>query len=312
MIFVHEENKFLHILFFCCVCALFVGISFWGGKNYTKASLIDSVGADTSSMVTGGDSISEISLAPEKDFASIIASGINAKAALSLYPTGPQSGKVLFEQNQDQKLPVASLTKLMTALVALERYDAAQKTQISALAMAQEGAQGTLKEGETLSVRNLLFIALIESSNRAAFALSEIMGTEAFIAAMNEKAQALGMVNTHFDDTTGLSNGSYSTARDIAMLAQYLFETQPLFKEIIGYRSYGLYVDGSFHHLLENTNKLLGWYHIIGGKTGWTTEARGCFMAIQQYETGEYRVNVILGAEDRFSEMEKLIITANQ
>jgi len=83
--------------------------------------------------------------------------------------------KILFEKESKKKLPVASLTKLMTALVVLENYDLDQEVIISEQAMVQEGVQGVLKLGETLSVEDLLYIALIESSNRAAYALSEVM-----------------------------------------------------------------------------------------------------------------------------------------
>lgn len=310
MIIVRQPNKLFHFLLFCCVFALFFGISFWSGAGRNKAILTGSLEASASNAVEIA-APEEIQPVEIETFPNIQA-GVRAQAALVMWPTGEQTGRILYDQNKDKKLPIASLTKLMTALIALEQLDLNQKTLVSKNAMAQEGVQGALKEGETLSVRNLLFISLIESSNRAAYALSEIMGVENFIAAMNERAQALGMANTSFADSTGLSKSSYSSAQDIAMLTQYLFETQPLFKEIIGYKTYGLYIDGIFHHTLENTNKMLGENYIIGGKTGWTTEARGCFVAIQQYGAGDYQINVILGAEDRFLEMNKLINTANQ
>lgn len=222
--------------------------------------------------------------------------------------------KILFNRDSKKKLPIASLTKLMTALVVLENYDLNQKVVISQAAMEQEGEQGNLLAWETLSVKNLLYITLIESSNRAAYALSEVMGNDKFIASMNEEAQKMGLLNTHFNDSTGLDPKSYSTAEDLAKLSQYLFLNYPLFKEITGLKEFDLYLDGNvFHHKLISTNKLLGEVPgVVSGKTGWTDTAKGCFMVIQESpKKGNYLIYVVLGAEDRFGEMKKLIDRVN-
>ncbi len=214
----------------------------------------------------------------------------------------------IFSKEAQKKLPIASLTKLMTALVVLENYELNSKIVISKNAMAQEGEQGRLTLNESLSVKDLLYISLIESSNRATYALSEVMGLPEFLSAMNKKSLDLGMINTHFTDSTGLGGQSYSTAEDLAKLSEYLFLHYPLFNEIISLKEYNLYVNGVLHHRLVNTNKLLGTAGIIGGKTGWTNEARGCFMVIQKTgPNGNYFVHIVLGAEDRFLEMQKLI-----
>jgi D-alanyl-D-alanine carboxypeptidase len=230
---------------------------------------------------------------------------VNAQSAFSV---DADSGNVLFAMNPQQKLPIASLTKLMTALVVLQKYDMNQKVIIDEKAMAQEGEQGSLKLGDVLSVKDLLYISLIESSNRAAFALSEVMGTNNFIAVMNITASNMGLLNTRFEDSTGLSAGSYSTAQDIAKLSAYLLKHYPLFGTIVGLKEYDLYLDdGTLHRKLVTTNKLLGQFGIIGGKTGWTNDAKGCFMAIQQLSPENYSINVILGADDRFLEMQHLL-----
>lgn len=226
--------------------------------------------------------------------------------------------KMLFHKNENEKLPVASLTKLMTALLVLENYNLNQKIIIDQAAMDQVGEQGGLELGQTLSVKNLLHIALMESSNRAAYALSEVTGPGAFVEAMNARAQALGLTNTHFQDSTGLDSGSYSTAQDIATLTEYLFDHQPLFREIVGLKEYDLYLDdGSFHHRLISTNKLLGERGILGGKTGFTTDAKGCFVVIESLPGASdaspnnppqpYIINVVLGSDDRFFEMQQII-----
>ena len=234
---------------------------------------------------------------------------IQAPAAISV-EMGHDTNKILFSKNETIKLPIASLTKLMTALVALENYSLDQKVAISGLAMTQEGTQGNLKAGEILSVNDLLYITLIESSNRSAYALSEVIGAENFITTMNATAERLGLVNTHFTDSTGLSSQSHSTVEDLVKLSNYLFKTYPIFNQIINTKEYDLYLtNGQFHHKLVNTNKLLGVTpEVIGGKTGWTNEAKGCFMVIEKSpKEGNYIINVVLGADDRFLEIKNII-----
>jgi len=237
---------------------------------------------------------------------------INAESAISIEIAEGKS-KILFEKNSQKRLPIASLVKLMTALVVLEKYDLSKKVVIDKSIMAEEGEQGNLKLGEVLSVKNLLYITLIESSNRAAYAISEVVGKDEFVALMNKKAKNLGLLNIYFKDSTGLDAGSYSTVQDIAKLSEYLFLNYPLFREIMGLKEFNLYLDnGLFHHKLINTNKLLGEVPgVILGKTGWTDFAKGCFMVIQDLslKTGshKYVIHVVLGAKDRFGEMKKLI-----
>lgn len=217
--------------------------------------------------------------------------------------------RLLFNKNEDKKLPVASLTKLMTALVVLDRYDLSKKITVSPMAMAQEGEQGDLQLGQELSVENLLYIMLMESSNRAAYALAEAIGEPQFIFLMNNYARDMGLQNTHFEDTSGLNANSYSTAKDLVSLSEYLFSHYPLFREIISKKEYHLYMpDGSLHHTLINTNKILLEDGIIGGKTGFTKEALGCFMVIQRGERpGSFLVYIILGSNDRFGQMQNLM-----
>jgi len=236
----------------------------------------------------------------------------NAESAIVVKIT-PHSKETVFEKDKDKKLPIASLTKLMTALLVLEKYDLNTKTTINEAAMSQTGEQGSLKLRETLSVKNLLYISLIESSNRAAYALAEIMGVDNFVSLMNQRAEELGLLHTHFADSSGLNQDSYSTAQDLANLSEYLYENQPLFREIISIKEYNLYLDnGTFHHKLINTNNLLGIVPgVVGGKTGFTNEARGCYMVIKKNPDNAYFINIVLGSEDRLSAVEYLIENFN-
>ncbi|MDO8530486.1 MAG: serine hydrolase [bacterium] len=253
--------------------------------------------------LTGGDTAEEI---PSP--AALVAPVISPKSAISL-KIQEGSEAVLFGKNENEVLPVASLTKLMTALIVLEQYDLAHQVVIGEGAMKQEGPQGELKLGQTLSVKDLLYITLIESSNKSAYALASVMGNYKFVDVMNERARQLGLSQTYFIDSTGLRPGSRSTAADIANLSRHLFENYPLFKEIISLKEFDLYLsDGTLHHNLVSTNKLLRKVpSVIGGKTGWTNEAKGCFMVVEAQADGGYIIHVVLGSDNRFSDMEKLL-----
>ena len=311
----------LILLFFIFVLLFLVGffgikissgdqISFNG--SYAGASLYDSAKedykVDTRQQGINGKTIKSKEVAKENEF------NIEAESIISVRINPELIANIKFSKNEEEKLPVASLTKLMTALVVLENYDLNKKITVSKLAMAQEGEQGNLKLGEALSVKNLLYITLIESSNRAAYAISEDIGEDKFILLMNNYSEKLGLKNTHFQDSSGLNSKSYSTAMDLAKLSAYLFENYPLFREIISLKEFDLYLDnGQLHRKLISTNKFLGEVNgIIGGKTGWTSEAKGCFMVVEKNNgSSDYTIHIILGAEDRFLEMQKLINWVN-
>jgi D-alanyl-D-alanine carboxypeptidase len=249
---------------------------------------------------------------------------VGAEAAISIF-FDPSQGrkKILFEKEANKKLPIASLTKLMTANIVLENYDLSQEIEISKAAVSQESEFGNLKIGEKFLVKDLMYPLLMESSNDAAYALAELYGVESFIELMNSKAQDLGLFDTSFVNPTGLDPdslnelGNYSTVQDLARLSENLLLEKPLIWEILAMPQFDLYSpDGVFHHKLLNTNELLrqdGWAgKIIGGKTGWTPKAKGCLvLVIKAPNSSSYLINVILESEDRFGEMKKLVDWVN-
>lgn len=239
---------------------------------------------------------------------------IQARAAFSVKTNEEGVWQILYQKNIKERLPIASLTKLMTALVILENYQLDLPVTISEKAVAQEEELGQLKAGEILSVKDLLYIMLMESSNDAAYALSEVIGLENFVDIMNWQAKYLGLKNTHFSNPTGLdAQGNYSSAQDLVILTKILFK-KPLLWEILQIPELNLYLtDGSFHHKLINTNELLNKIpNVFGGKTGWSPKALGCLLLVLENKQGDYLINIILGADDRFLEMEKLIqLTTN-
>ncbi len=234
---------------------------------------------------------------------------INAESAIAAETNLSSADKILFNKNEERILPVASITKLMTAVVALENYKLSDKITITRDAVAQTGAQGSLKLGDQMSVKDLLFVMLIESSNHAAYALSDAMGEKRFVFLMNEKAKSLGLENTSFADPTGLGQ-NYSTSKDLSKLIEYLIKNYSIITEISRTKEMDLYrLDGTYYGKLVNTNQLLGEIpEIVGGKTGFTTDAKGCLvLAVKNSQDNDYLIYVVLGSEDRFGEMKKII-----
>ena len=282
---------------------------FWGGFNVLAISL------------AGGTNNGNGRLAPQKFSAQVLPQApppviekakpeIGAKSVFSLSIDKKGNERIIFEKNPDEILPIASLTKLMTAWVASEYYDPSQVVDIGWPAVDQPEDFGRLKVGETLSVENLLYIMLIESSNDAAYAVAELISEKGFVGLMNIEAKSMGMSSTNFIDTTGYLPENYSTARDLAKLSKYLLIEKPQIWEITKKSEFNLYdADGVFHHTLLSTDELLKEFpQIIGGKTGFTFEAKGCLIIISKDEkSGNTFVNVILGSDDRFGDMRKLI-----
>lgn len=243
---------------------------------------------------------------------------IGAKSAISRLWTDGAS-RVLFEKEGQKVLPLASLTKLMTAFVALENYELDEAIEISKEAVEEEGDFGNFKVGEKFSIRELLHSLLMESSNDAAFALTEKIGQNSFLGLMNLEAKEMGLKSTFFVNPTGLDPDdpkaliNYSSGQDLTRFTGFLLE-KPLIWQILSQKEYDLYgLDGVFHHRLFNTNELL-WTEehwgsrIIGGKTGWTPEAQGCLLLVLEAPKGKgFLVNIILGSENRFEEMTNLI-----
>lgn len=216
-----------------------------------------------------------------------------------------QTGGILYEMNADRSLPPASVTKVMTLLLVMEAIEQGKikwedTVTASAHACSMGGSQIYLKEGERMSVEDLVKSVVIASANDAALALAEyIAGSEqSFVKMMNDKALQLDMLNTKFENTNGLDDTTlnhYTSARDIAIMSRELIRHQ----KILEYSSIWMDTirDGAFG--LTNTNRLVRFYKgCTGLKTGSTAKAGFCVSATAERD-GMTLICVVMGAENR-------------
>ena len=218
------------------------------------------------------------------------------------------SNRVLFAKNDDERLPMASITKIMTALVVLDKYGSHLDPVIIVPAEATQtsGSKMYLYSGERITVLNLLKGLLIHSANDAAlaFAYDIAGGQDNFAQLMNSKAQTLGLFNTHFINPVGFDDPDhYSTARDLGELTRVAL-VNTTFAEIVAVKTtVARDVTGKFRHPLDNTNKLIGRYdNVIGVKTGTTDEAGASLVASAIGDSGQKVIVVLLDSPDRFTE----------
>ena len=208
---------------------------------------------------------------------------------------------VLYAKNPSAKLPPASTVKLVTAMVALDRLDPSTQVKVSRSAAAVRSIKPRLMTDDELTVSDLLHLALMKSINSAAVALAETAaGSEdAFVELMNQKAKEIGANNTHFVTASGLPKGrQYTTARDLTIILKKAL-TYPLIKEIIGKKEWLIKTAAGRELYLENTDDLL-WSrsNMVGGKTGFTLNARHCFVGAMDTEKGLI-FTAVLGARSR-------------
>lgn len=205
-------------------------------------------------------------------------------------------GKAVWERFPDRRLPPASLTKIMTALLVLEQGRLREVTTVSRAASRETGTKLGLEAGERVRVAELLAAAVIGSANDAARALAEhVDGTEGkFVRRMNERAASLGMRNTRFANSTGHhAPGHYSTANDIAALSEAALADGRFARLAATVRLEIRNADGSRSFTLENRNELVGRYRGVAGvKSGYTREAGPCLAAWAA--RGERRVLLVL------------------
>lgn len=235
----------------------------------------------------------------------------------SVILTEPKTGKVIFEKNADERRPVASVTKVMTILLTLEAIDDGRvslndSVTVSARASGMGGSQVFLDANKNYKLRDLLKSVIVASANDATVALAEYMdgAEEAFVRRMNQRAQELGLADTHYVNCTGLpAQGHYTTARDVAKLSAQL-DAHPLYYEFSTIWMDELTHPGGRVTQLTNTNRLIRFYSGCDGyKTGSTNEAKYCISATAE-KNGLRLIAVVLGAnagQTRFDEARSML-----
>jgi len=231
--------------------------------------------------------------------------------------------KVIFNKNADDELPLASITKLMTALVAYELLDEDASVNISIDSIKADGDSG-LSDGESFSIRNLTDLTLVTSSNDGATALSAAAGdsvdlgqdaNKLFVEAMNLRADELGLQKTHFNNATGLDvstskAGAYSTAREVAFLMEYIITHYPNVTALTTVDTTRILNSDGEYHLAKNTNGIVTKIDgLIASKTGYTELAGGNLVVAFDAGLNRPIIITVLGStqEGRFNDVLDLV-----
>jgi len=245
---------------------------------------------------------------------------ILAKSFASLKINKYGKEKMVLRENTQEVLPIASLTKLMTAIIVLENqddYSFSKTTVLSQKAANQDNVPnyGNFEKGDVFTIEELLRLMLIYSSNDAAWALSEVTSTDNFVQKMNQKAQDLGLADTSFVNPTGLEPEglespinpeqlNHSTSSDLINLTKYILNNYPLiFQMSLMQGPYATHNGVSNLYFPSNSK-------VIGGKTGYTDEAGGCMILVLENSQQTTFIDVLLGADSstqRIIETQKLI-----
>lgn len=211
-----------------------------------------------------------------------------------------RDGRLLWAGAADQRLPPASLAKMMTALLALERGDPDRAVTVGKGVLRATGTRIGLKPGERLAARDLLVATVVRSANDACRALADELAAD-FVARMNARAAALGMRDTRFADPCGHDrDGQYTTAADLLLLAEAVMRHPEYLRLAAMERASIATLGGERRFSLRNTNALLGRYPgAIGLKTGYTEGAGNCLVALAERD-GVRVLAVLLNAPDRW------------
>ena len=225
----------------------------------------------------------------------------------------PDSGEVIYQKDAKARLPVASVVKIMTALVALERGQLSDVYTVSEKASKVGENSMSLTAGEKLTLEELLYGLMLVSGNDAAVTIAEgvAQSEEKFVELMNEQAKRLGIGDTKFVNASGLDDDNkpqYSTAYDMAVITRFLWENYPVIRMITS--TYHKYIEANSTHkafdLYNDTNLLTTYPGVRGIKPGFTWEAGLCLVTYAE-NNGKRLLAVILGSDDRRGEMKELL-----
>ncbi|MGI6743859.1 MAG: D-alanyl-D-alanine carboxypeptidase family protein [Eubacteriales bacterium] len=301
-----SEGAFLALVLTACVVVSIIGIGIYAVLN--KAGEDTEVLITETALITGVEELPAAATIPIIPV-EILGDETECQNALLVNVT---TGVVIAEKNPDEVVYPASLTKIMTAIVAVENIpDLEAKIMIDrdmvAYAKANNASTAGLFAGEAISARDLLYCLVLPSGADAALGLAKLVsGSEQdFVKLMNDTAAKLGMDNTHFTNCTGLNDiNHYSTANDLYKLIYYVLKNQILYDLLTtltyngsptNYHPDGIYVVSTIKRNYDKEGLDLG--YVLGGKTGYTVPAKQC-MATLARKDGEYYVLIVLGCGD--------------
>ncbi len=220
--------------------------------------------------------------------------GTSAKAAILI---NGDTGEVIYEYNADARLPMASTTKIMTSLLLCENGDFERQIKVTAEMLRVEGSSMGLLAGDTVKLKDLLYGMMLASGNDAANVTAFVLGgtVDGFVKKMNDKAAEIGLKNTHFETPSGLdANEHYSTARDMARLAQFAMQNEEFYKAASSKSAVLEYGNPPYRRSLSNHNRLLKSFDgAVGVKTGFTKKSGRCLVSAAKKD-GKFVIAVTL------------------
>lgn len=259
---------------------------------------------------SGSDTFAEIdfgslSLPPRGTYHLIDPDEMPDVKAMSYVVGDADTGEIIISKNADTVSPIASVTKLMTALASLEDLDQSATVKLSTRAIGTLGESGHLSTDEKLKVSDLLYPLLLVSSNDAAEALAESNGRDQFMKFMNARARDIGMTDTNYADPSGLSPDNYSTANDLFKLTNYLFTKHKTVFDITDLSKYS-----SGNHTWMNANHFARFDGYLGGKTGYTDRAKRTGVALfrQDFDGTDRNIAItMLKTDDRTRDINQIL-----
>lgn len=260
-------------------------------------------------------SVSRAPQLPDFDFDNVRSDGpkLSLRSAILV---NYKNGEVLYAKNAEMVHPIASISKLVAAMVLLDAKVDMLRTQTISKEDAFQSSRSHLAAGWEFSLDDLLHAALMISDNRATRALARAVSgsTESFVLAMNEKARQLGLKNTVFYDPTGLDARNVSTAHEVALILHYAYK-YPQIAQITSLKNYQIRVVNRKRRILKlgNSNRLVNYspFRVLAGKTGYIDESAYCLATLVANAAGEKLTLVVLGAPGgmtRFREARKLAL----
>lgn len=217
-----------------------------------------------------------------------------------------EDGKVIIEKDANNRWPMASITKLMTTLVAMENFNLADQIKISKEILDQVGEFKSFSENSIYSVNDLIKASLVFSSNDASYALAGKIGNDEFIKKMNDKAQSIGMTQTKFFEPSGLSYLNQSTANDLYTLIKYIYRQYPVLLDMTRQKTVSIKERvTNKNQKFSNINLFAGRKEFFGGKTGFIEQSGGNLVTLF-FKNGKIFVLAVMSSDNRFSDIEKM------